>query len=157
MRLLKLGALFILMATLGCAHLGLNYDKPKVAVNSLRVLEPQGLNQRFHIGLTLSNPNAVALPIEGMSYSLKVNGFELLQGVTNEIPKIAAFDETEIGLEASTDLVGALRFLNDFVGNRDRRQLAYNFEAKIKVAGLGQSFVVAREGQLPFINQRDGE
>lgn len=143
-------AAFMLSA---CASLGMNYEKPKVAVTSIKMKEPQGLSQRFGIGLNISNPNAVALPIKGMSYALRVNGYELVQGVTNNIGELAAFGETKVELDAATDLVSALRLANDFLKGGNSQETRYTFEAKISVSGLPRPLVVEQTGVVPFLGQ----
>src|SRR5690554_126406 len=41
-------------------------EEPGITVNTVELLDSTGLSQRFKIGLLLTNPNSVALPIKGM-------------------------------------------------------------------------------------------
>src|SRR5690554_3170236 len=99
--------IFVLTLTMtACAGLlSTQYDPPEVQVVSLQMLEPQGLQQRFRVGLVFLNPNASALPVKGLSYSLALNGYDLLQGVSGDIPTLSPYSETLVELELSTDLV----------------------------------------------------
>lgn len=82
----------------GCATL--NIEQPKVSVTRLAPASSgSSLGTLFEIDLKIANPNGVALPIKGMSYSLAINGAELLFGTSNQIPTIPAYgSETVIAL-----------------------------------------------------------
>ena len=103
---------FVCVMVGACAHLGAGLEPPKVRVDSLRILEARGLSQRFMVGLRVINPNDRALPVKGLSYTLALNGIDLIEGVTGKVPTLEPFSETLVEVEASTDLVAALRRLD---------------------------------------------
>jgi LEA14-like dessication related protein len=135
----------------GCAALNPKVEAPGINITSLELLETQGLSQRFKIGLLVTNPNASALPVSGMSYTLSLNGYDLIKGVSNKIPKLPAYSETPITLEASTDMFNALRLLNSLV-NKPQETLDYAFAAKFDVGSLRPPMHVKRDGKIELQN-----
>ena len=128
-------------------------EPPKVRVDSIQVLESRGLNQRFLIGLRVINPNDRTLPVKGLSYSLSLNGYELLDGVTNQVPTLTPFSETPVEVEAVTDLVGALRFLNDLMQSADLERLTYSLTADVSVQGWPRKVTVKESGEVSLLGK----
>ena len=58
----------------------MNLEPPKLQVVAIEPLKAVGADQRFRIKLRALNPNRVALPISGMSYTLTVEDFDLAEG-----------------------------------------------------------------------------
>ncbi|MEX1034177.1 MAG: LEA type 2 family protein [Cellvibrionaceae bacterium] len=131
----------------GCAILNPKLDRPTLKVDSLTLGESTGLNQRFRIGLLLANPNSVALPVTGMSYTLNLNGYDLLSGVTNQIPTLAAYSETPVTIEASADLVSALRLINS-LASKPQNQLQYQLIAKLDVKRWPLPLNITQAGRI---------
>jgi LEA14-like dessication related protein len=136
-----------------CAHFGAGLEPPKIRVDSIQVLEAQGLNQRFRVGLRVINPNDRALPIKGLSYSLSLNGYGLLDGVTSRVPTLEPFSETSVEVEATTDLVAALRLLNEFVQRPDMQHLTYALTAKVSIQGWLGKITVEESGEVPLLGK----
>src|SRR5688572_27978749 len=136
-----------------CAHLGAKLEEPKIRVDSIELLESRGLNQRFRIGLRVINPNDRVLPVKGLSYSLSLNGYYLLDGVTNKVPTLEPYSETLVEVETATDLVGALRFLNDLVQNSNLEHLTYNLTADVSVQGWLGKITVEETGEVPLLGK----
>jgi len=65
--------------------MGPRLEPPKLVLTSIEVGAIQGLSQEFIIGVSVANPNAKALALRGVSYSLALNSFELIQGVSAEM------------------------------------------------------------------------
>lgn len=143
--------LLCLLYLTGCAHLGVGFEDPSVKLVSIRLLPPQGLGQRFELGLAVSNPNPVPLPVQGMSYSLMLNGYEVLEGVTSRVPNLMAYEETAVTLQASTDLIASLRLVNDLLRGSERQEIEYTLKVKLDLAGIRQSLSVVQSGQVPLI------
>ncbi len=131
----------------GCAQLRPNFEQPQVTLESLEMLEQNGFSQRFRIGLRLTNPNSQPLAINGMSYTLGLNGFKLVSGVSNRIPELAPYTDTKIFLEAGTDLFEALRLIGSLT-ERANQPLQYELNAKLDLKGLSPTVHVKREGKV---------
>lgn len=120
-------------------------EQPGIALSSVKLLESEGLTQRFQIGLSLTNPNRVALPINGMSYTLSLNGYDLIKGVSADIPTLQAYSETPVLLEGTADLFEALRLLNALM-RENQPELEYRLAAKLDVQGWRPNITVNRSG-----------
>lgn len=120
-------------------------EEPGIAVSSVKLLDSTGLTQRFRIGLSLTNPNRVALPINGMSYTLSLNGYDLIKGVSADIPTLQAYSETPVVLEGTADLFEALRLLNSLM-REAQPELEYRLAAKLDVQGWRPNISVSRSG-----------
>ena len=141
---------FVCVMVGACAHLGAGLESPKVRVESLQVLEPRGLSQRFLVGLRVINPNDRALPVKGLSYTLALNGYDLLEGVTATVPTLEPFSETLVEVEAATDLVAALRLLNNLTRPDAVDNVTYALTAKVSVQGWPGRLTVKETGEVPL-------
>jgi LEA14-like dessication related protein len=118
-----------------CATLTGDLDPPKVTVENVESLPNSGSTPRFLITLRIANPNKQALDIVGVSYSMELLGKELITGVTNEVPRIEAYGEQTVELEAGVRLFELLRLLAG-LGLEQTEELDYRFEAKIDFEGF---------------------
>lgn len=125
-------ALMTLVLLSGCAHLGLKLEQPQVKVVSLKVLPAEGMEQRFGIGLRITNPNGIGINLVGMSYSLRLQGYDLLSGVANDIPEIPAYSEVPLEIIANVDLFNGLRFIQSLL-EKPTDQLSYELVAKLEL------------------------
>jgi LEA14-like dessication related protein len=141
---------FVCVMVSACAHLGNGLEPPKVRVDSLQILEPRGISQRFLVGLRVINPNDRALPVRGLSYTLTLNGYDLLEGVSGQVPVLEPFSETLVQVEAATDLVAALRLLNNLAQPNAGQNISYALTAKINVQGWPGRLTVKEEGEVPL-------
>jgi len=137
---------FLLMLSLwGCAGLNPNFETPAVSISSFRALPGQGGVPRFEIGLHIINPNRSFLDLKGVAYTISVEGYKLLTGVANDLPRIAAYGEGDVLLEAGVDLLsGILFFTNLAKGGKD--EVNYSLTAKLDVGPLVPVIRVNREG-----------
>lgn len=143
---------FVCVMVSACAHLGAGLEAPKVRVDSLQMLESRGVSQRFLVGLRVINPNDRALPVKGLSYTLALNGFDLLEGVTGKVPVLEPFSETLVEVEAATDLVAALRLLNNLTRPDAAQNITYALTAKVSVQGWPSRLTVKESGEVPLFS-----
>jgi LEA14-like dessication related protein len=114
----------------GCANLQSDFETPSVQLVSLQALPANGLEQRFTMGLRVANPNGLALNLVGMSYSIELEGFKLVTGVSNDIPSIAAYGEGLVNVEASVSLIDGVRLINGLL-SKPQSELNYKIGAKL--------------------------
>lgn len=129
----------------GCQQYMPSFETPGVEVTSIQMLPSNGLEQNFEVGLKVSNPNARALKLKGMSYSVTVEGFKLATGVTSNIPAIAAYESTTLKVPVSTSLMNGLRLVQSLLKS-NRGDIAYLLEAKLDtgIAFMPKMTVVER-------------
>ncbi|ABD80836.1 LEA type 2 family protein [Saccharophagus degradans] len=128
----------------GCATL--NIEQPKVSVTRLAPASSgSSLGTLFEIDLKIANPNGVALPIKGMSYSLAINGAELLFGTSNQIPTIPAYGSETVTLQVEANLLSAPKL---FLALNKSKTLDYTFKTKIDLSGPLPTINVVESGTL---------
>jgi len=142
-------ALAALLAVAGCATLSPDYEQPTVALTSLRALPSEGVAPTFEVGLRIVNPNPDDLVLKGIVYTIRLDGRDVVKGVGKDFPVIEGYTQEDVTLTASVDLLGGLQFIADAMRKRDT-QLAYEFEARLDLAGLYPSIRVRESGNLDF-------
>ena len=140
-------ALFLILGSIGCAGLTPHYESPAVSITSFKAIPGQGV-PRFEIGLHIVNPNRTALDLKGVSYSIALEGHTLLTGVSNKLPRIEAYGEGDILLEASVDFFSSIGFFTDLAKNQDRKTFEYRLDAKLDVGPLHPIIRVKKQGNL---------
>lgn len=130
-----------------CATLSPDYEQPTVVLSSLRALPSEGMAPAFEIGLRIINPNPQPLELEGVVYTVSVQGHELVKGVGKGFPVIDGYSEGEVTLTASANLLAGIRFIGDMMQS-GQEPLEYTFEAKLDLSGLYPSIRVREQGRL---------
>lgn len=144
---LSLLLLCLLGAAAGCASLVSDMDPPKVTMESFRSLPSDSGAPRFEIKLRVQNPNKEPLDIVGISYGIEILNRELVSGVTNDVPRIDAYSEGIVTLDASLQMFELLRLLAG-LGTAPADELDYRFSAKIDFKGLVPTQRVEETGQI---------
>lgn len=138
---------FLLLLTLlsGCAawREGFDLEQPRVDLVDLRVLDMGLMQQRYAVVLNVQNPNSREIPVQGLSYQLKLAGEPFAHGVSAKSFTLPAYGETQLEVELTTNLVTTVRRVQALLEN-DEQSLSYDFSGKIDVA---------RIGKIPFQNE----
>lgn len=148
----RVSVVFLMIFLAACAGLTPNYEKPQVNVTSFTLApDSSGLAPRFNIGLQVINPNRTALPLVGMSYSVEVEGNRILSGAEPNLPRIEGYSSADIIIQASPDLFGSARLLNQLLsGQRD--ELSYLFKARLDVGTLMPYINIEEKGSFGLSN-----
>ena len=136
----------------GCAALQNGYETPTVSITSFKAIPGEGVVPKFEIGLHIVNPNRSAIDLVGISYTVSLEGHKLLTGVSNKLPKIEAYGEGDILLEASIDFFSSIGFFADLAKNHGQESLEYRLDAKLDVGTLRPVIRVSRKGKLSLFN-----
>jgi hypothetical protein len=145
--------LFLALLLTGCAVMSPDYEEPTVTLSSFRAIPSEGMVPAFEIGLRIINPNSSDLNLEGVVYTISLEGRELVKGVGKDFPVIEGYSEGEIRLTASANLLAGIRFVGDMMQSRNE-SVEYEFEAKLDLGGLYPSIKVRETGQIN-LNQRN--
>ena len=132
-----------------CATLTGDLDPPQITIENVESLPDSGSTPRFLITLRIANPNKQALDIVGVSYSMELLGKELMEGVSNEIPRIEPYGEGEVKVVASLKLFQLLRLFAS-LGQEPTESIEYKVSAKIDFAGLIPTQRVEETGGIDF-------
>ena len=116
-----------------CAGLGGIRETPRVSLVSIEPLELGLLEQRYRLGLRILNPNAVELPLTGLSYSLEINGREFAYGVSRQAVTIPALGEAMLEVDVISSLLDVLQQLQT-LDDAARESLDYRLTGKINLA-----------------------
>ncbi|NIA69171.1 LEA type 2 family protein [Pelagibius litoralis] len=78
---------------------------PQVRITDLRLLDSGVFEQRFQIDIRIGNPNDFALPLDGLTFDLDVNGANFARGFSNETVTVPRLGEAGLSVIASTTFV----------------------------------------------------
>ena len=146
-----IATLAILLA--GCAGLRPGWETPTVTVKSFRALPSQGMLPEFEIDLHIVNPNREALKLAGVSYTVSLEGHELIKGVGNDLPVIEGYGDGDITLNASADLFAGVGLVRELMSSQ-KDTLSYSFEAKLDPGALRPSIRVKDSGEVSLAGAR---
>lgn len=142
----KIFLLLVLMLS-ACATLPPDFEQPRVTVTSFRPVSTGNLSPEFEIILRVTNPNRSALELEGMSYTIDLNGHEVVAGVASDLPVIDAYGEGDVKLRATASLFEGLNFLSGLMG-RNQDSVEYAFNAKLDVGTFMPDIRVNKTGTI---------
>lgn len=130
-----------------CATLNPDYEEPTVTLYSFRALPSEGMAPSFEIGLRILNPNAQALDLQGIVYTISLNGYELVKGVGKDFPVIEGYSESDVKLTASANLLAGMRLVHNLMQSNDG-SFDYEFKAKLDLGGLYPSIKIRETGNI---------
>lgn len=140
----------IVVLPLACAGSQGTLTAPRVQVTGLSLLEAGGETQRFSVSLLVENPNAVALPVEKLQFSLRLAGEGLLNGESMAPVAVPANGSETIRLEVESALVSSLSRLLALVQGPDNA-LPYEINGQLTLAQrFRNTFPFRFRGQVPL-------
>jgi LEA14-like dessication related protein len=142
-------AAIVLAAALvtGCATIPSDFKEPTVSLLSIKPEIRNVFAPEFDLRLRVSNPNRDALEIVGLSYSIKLQGRKLIEGVARELPIVPAYGEADFGLRATADLVGGFSLLSDLM-DRPEEEVDFELNADIDLGKFYPMVKVRRSGSI---------
>lgn len=149
-------SLFLLFVS-GCSQLQSGYETPVVSITSFEAIPTQGIVPQFQIGLHIINPNRSPLYLKGVSYTISLEGHNIITGVSNQLPQIEAYGEGDVLLAASVDLFSSIGFFTDLIRHQKNDQISYALDAKLDAGSSYPLIKVAKKGKIsltqPMQNQ----
>lgn len=137
-----------LLFTLSCATLQPGYETPTVSITSFEAIPSQGMIPQFQIGLHIINPNRSPLNLKGISYTITLEGHKIMTGVSNQLPRIEAYGEGDIVLNASVDLFGSIGFFTEIMRHQKKEAISYSFSAKLDAGSLHPLIRITKNGKI---------
>src|SRR2546421_340952 len=99
--------------------------------------------------MRVQNPNDRRLPVEGIEYTLEVEGQQLASGASAASFVVPPLGEAEFDMNVTTNLAGALLTLLVRGSDPLARNLAYRFTGRIALAeGLMRSIPFEERGSF---------
>lgn len=140
--------LAMVVSVSGCAGLEPGYETPVVGVSSFRAIPAEGkMVPQFEIVLHIVNPNRTPLKLEGIVYSVILNGHKVLTGATSDLPDIGAYSDGEVTLTATADLLSSIRLLGSLM-EQTKDNFTYELDAKLDVGSLRPRIHVQEKGNF---------
>jgi LEA14-like dessication related protein len=136
----------------GCAGLEPGFERPTVGVSSFRVLPSEGVAPQFEIGLHIVNPNRSALKLEGIVYSVILNGHKVLTGATSDLPVIGAYSEERITLRATADLLSSISLLGSLM-KQPQDTFTYELDARLDIGSLRPRIHLLEKGKISLTGE----
>lgn len=136
-----------LLLLASCASLDPDYEEPTVTLSSFKAIPAEGMIPAFEIGLRIINPNAQALELVGIVYTISLDGFELVKAVGKDFPVIEGYSEGTVKLTAAANLLTGIRFVTERMQSQEG-SMEYEFKAKLDVGGFYPSLRVTEHGDI---------
>jgi LEA14-like dessication related protein len=111
------------------------------------MLPSTGIAPEFEIGLRVTNPNREALKLQGLAYTVSLEGKELIKGVANQLPVIEGYGSGDVTLTAAPDMLAGIQFFGDLMRS-PRDTVGYSVEAKLDVGTFIPAIRVRDEGKI---------
>ena len=142
-----LALLALLSAPAGCS-LFAHWQTPTLSVVSIQLGRSDLFQQHLQVRMSVHNPNDRELPVEGLSYSLEVNGEEAAHGESGASFVVPARGDAEFDMNVTANAAAAL--LRMFArGNA--APLQYRIHGKVQLSsGLLRSVPFDQQGELPL-------
>lgn len=132
----------------GCASLVGIGQPPGVTLAGIDLREIGLFEQRFGLKLRIQNPNAVDLPISGLSFEVELNGHPFANGLSNQSVTVPKMGEATLDVDAVSNLASLLKQLQELQkGGRDR--VDYRIIGRLSAGALG-SIPFERKGDVPM-------
>jgi LEA14-like dessication related protein len=132
--------LLILALTLGngaCAILNLGgVQTPSVTLTNLTPGKISLLAQEFQLEILVQNPNPFSLPVQGMSYTLQLNGQKFAHGVSNKVTEIPAFSQQFFNISVTTGLSQLFQQLQNAFSGKESNTFSYQLAGKLHLSNL---------------------
>lgn len=132
----------------GCAgRMSPDFEPPVVSLYTFKMLPQESVSPRFEIGLHIINPNRDPLKFEGIYYTVDIEGYNVLSGVSNTLPTVEPYGEANITLEANVDLIKGIKLITSLL-QEPRDTFKYSFNGKLDLGGFSPNIKVQEEGEF---------
>lgn len=153
--LTKLALVLVAVAQLfGCVGMGSGYEVPTVTVQSFRPIASQngsGL-PAFEIGLHVTNPNLDPLELAGVSYTISLDGQDIIKGVGNDLPVIEGYGEGSFTVTAGFNVMAGIKLFRSLM-DKDNDSFDYSFKAKLDPGAYKRKIRISDSGSISLSNK----
>lgn len=136
-----------------CSGMKPKLEQPSVKVAGLQLLPAQGFTQPIEVSLLIANPNDRDLSLRGISYTIGIENFDVLTGVSNDLPTLGAYKETPVKVVVTANVLQLVRLLEHFSRSGMQEQVNYNFSAKLDFSAWLPAMRVNEKGAIPLVSK----
>jgi LEA14-like dessication related protein len=140
----------LVLALTACATTGSYPEQPRVSLSSIQPMEMTLLEQRYSLQLRIMNPNDKAIPVEGMSYAIEINGREFAYGVSNAEVSIPPYGEALLDVEVISNLLNIMQQVQEMHGEQ-HDSLRYRLTGQISLAKSPARLPFEYQGELKYL------
>lgn len=122
------------LALAGCASLPENViSKPEVQLRDVKVVGLGFNNQTFLLSFDIHNPNPFPLPVNHVSYGVRLDGLRFASGKTASDISVPAGGDSEFAISVELDLLTTAPQLLSVVRDGVRSEVPYELEGQLGV------------------------
>ena len=130
----RLLIVIVLVGSGGCAtNLENVVSSPKVELTNVEVMGLGFKSQTFLLSFDVRNPNPFALPVENVSYGVRLDGQRFASGTTPSSFTVPAQGDTQFAISVELDLLQTAPRLLSIVRQGDRSHIGYELAGELAV------------------------
>lgn len=134
----RIAALALALLLWSCAPAA-DLQTPAVMLSDIR---PSGrmtvFEQRYDIALRIQNPNQMDLPLDGLSYTVALNGQDFARGVSHDRQTVPALGETVMHVMVSSNAMDWIRQIAEIQAHPDMNP-SYKVSGTLYVRGYNNT------------------
>jgi LEA14-like dessication related protein len=131
-RLAGLGLVALSALSAGCALVP-HYEKPTLELVNLKLADGNLLSQRFNARLKVHNPNDRSLPVNGLHYTVDIDGKVFGRGASERAFIVPARGEAEFDMTLDANLAGAIGALLQRREKANGREVEYRLKGTVNI------------------------
>lgn len=108
-------------------------SRPEVELRDVQVVGLGFKNQTFLLSFDISNPNPFPLPVNHVSYGVKLDGHRFASGQTESDISVPAAGQAQFAISVELDLLNTAPQLLSIVRDGARRDIAYALEGQLGI------------------------
>ena len=129
-----LGLSLVLATLSACTSLPENLiSKPEVRLQDVQVMGIGFTGQTFLLSFDVHNPNPFPLPVNHVSYGVRLDGHRFASGRTASDISVPAEGDSEFAISVELDLLATAPQLLSIVRNGARAEIPYELEGQLGI------------------------
>ena len=147
--------LCILTGPPGCATPE-SFQPPSIDIANLKLASTGLFSQELLMDLRIGNPNDFAIPLNGLSFKLDVNGLPFAEGLSNYSVTVPRLSYATVQVNGTTNTLSLMRQLMS-LGSSEK--IDYRLHGTAHIGHLGQKDTVPfeRNGSLSLVPASSGQ
>lgn len=147
--------LALTLALGGCGLFRGQFADPEVAIAGLRMGQSEGLYQQVLVDLVIINPNKRELALEAIDYRIRLNGHELVSGISRTPLLVEPGGTARYTVPATLSLFGSFSVIREILLNPQQESVTYELDAKLEPASIWLPAIrVNKRETIPLVQPR---
>lgn len=146
-RLARVWMMAVAVLAAGCSGMTLKPESPEVTVTRIELVEPGLFEQRFRIGLRVQNPNNFDLPVQGVKFSIELNGQPFITAISAAAVNVPRYGSAVMEVDAVSTLAGLINQIDGVVSGSNN-SVRYKLAGKVSLSNMMTDVPFEREGEI---------